>query len=88
LTKTADRLRREGEGILPNFDNVPDRDAIAPFLPIGGAAHVLIASNAHAWSGVADTVEIRLWPREIGLTSLTSTQHRGWSGPRPKGHPR
>ena len=70
LTKTADRLRREGEGILLIFDNAPDRDAVAPFLPLGGAAHVLITSNAHGWSGVADPVEIRLWPREIGAAFL------------------
>jgi tetratricopeptide (TPR) repeat protein len=70
LARTADRLRREGEGILLIFDNALDRDSIAPFLPVGGTAHVLITSNAHAWRGVAEAVEIRLWPREIGAAYL------------------
>ena len=70
LARTADRLRREGEGILLIFDNALDRDSIAPFLPLGGAAHVLITSNAHAWRGVAEAVEIRLWPREVGAAYL------------------
>ena len=70
LARTADRLRREGEGILLIFDNAPDRDSIAPFLPPGGAAHVLITSNAHAWREVAEAVTIRVWPREIGAAYL------------------
>jgi tetratricopeptide (TPR) repeat protein len=70
VARTADRLRREGEGILLIFDNALDRDGIAPFLPLGGAAHVLITSNAHAWRGVAEAVTIRLWPREIGAAYL------------------
>lgn len=76
LAKTADRLRREGEGILLIFDNALDRDSIAPFLPLGGTAHALITSNAHAWRGVAEAVEIRLWPREIGAAYLIARTGR------------
>ena len=36
LEKVADRLRREGAGILLIFDNAMDRAAIAPSLPLGG----------------------------------------------------
>ena len=70
LRITAERLRAEGEGILLIIDNALDRDSIAGFLPRGGAAHVLITSNAHAWKGGAEEVEIRLWPRDIGAEFL------------------
>ncbi len=62
LAKVADRLRREGEGVLLIFDNALDADSIRPFLPLDSAAHVLITSNAHRWGDVAEAVEIRLWP--------------------------
>jgi TIR domain len=61
-----ERLRHQGEGILLIFDNAIDANALRPYLPRGGAAKVLVTSNAHAWRGVAAPVEIRLWPREIG----------------------
>jgi hypothetical protein len=56
----------EGEGILLIFDNAADADALKPYLPRGGAARVLVTSNAPAWRGVAEPVEIQLWPKEIG----------------------
>jgi tetratricopeptide (TPR) repeat protein/pimeloyl-ACP methyl ester carboxylesterase len=60
------RLRHEGEGILLIFDNAVDADALKPYLPRGGAARVLVTSNAHAWRGVAVPVEIRVWPKATG----------------------
>ena len=47
-----------------------------PILPLGGAAKVLITSNAHAWRGVAAPVEIRLWPKEIGADYLIARTGR------------
>jgi tetratricopeptide (TPR) repeat protein len=76
LRTTAERLRAEGEGILLIFDNALDRDSIREFLPRGGAAHVLITSNAHAWKGVAEEVEIRLWPRNVGTDFLIARTGR------------
>ena len=70
LAKVANRLRQEGEGILLVFDNAPNKDTIAPFLPVAGTAHVLITSNAHAWRDVADQLEIKVWPRDIGAGYL------------------
>ena len=63
LAAVMERLRHEGEGILLIFDNAIDADALKPYLPRGGAARVLVTSNAHAWRGVAEPVEIRLWPQ-------------------------
>ena len=66
LAVVMERLRHEGEGILLIYDNAIDADGLKPYLPRGGAARVLVTSNAHAWRGVASPVEIRLWPKQIG----------------------
>src|SRR5262249_7140940 len=42
----------------------------------GGAARVLVTSNAHAWRGVAEPVEIRLWPKQIGADYLMARTGR------------
>jgi hypothetical protein len=61
-----ERLRAEGEGLLLIYDNAIDAASVRTFLPTGGAALVLIASNAHAWRGV----EISGWPKDIGADFL------------------
>ena len=71
-----ERLRHEGEGILLIFDNALGADALKPYLPRGGAARVLVTSNAHTWRGVAEMVEIRLWPKEIGADYLIARTGR------------
>jgi hypothetical protein len=76
LAAVMERLRHEGEGILLIFDNAIDADALKPYLPHGGSARVLVTSNAHAWRGVAEPVEIRLWPKEIGADYLVARTGR------------
>jgi hypothetical protein len=51
VAAVMDRLRQEGEGVLLIFDNAVDATALKPYLPRGGAARVLITSNAHVWRG-------------------------------------
>jgi hypothetical protein len=70
LAAVMERLHHERERILLIFDNAIDADAIKLYLPRGGAAKVLVTSNAHAWRGVAAPVEIRLWPKDIGADYL------------------
>jgi tetratricopeptide (TPR) repeat protein len=70
VAAVMERLRHEREGILLIFDNAIDADAVKLYLPRGGAAKVLVTSNAHAWRGVAAPVEIRLWSKEIGADYL------------------
>ena len=70
LIAVTERLRHEGEGILLIFDNAVDADALKPYLPRGGSARVLVTSNAPAWRGVAEPVEIRMWSKEIGADYL------------------
>jgi tetratricopeptide (TPR) repeat protein len=70
LAAVMERLRHEGEGILLIFDNAIDANVLRPYLPRGGRAQVLVTSNAPAWRGIAEPVEIRLWPKEIGADFL------------------
>jgi hypothetical protein len=37
---------------------------------------VLVTSNPHAWRGVAEPVEIRLWPKKIGADYLMARTGR------------
>jgi tetratricopeptide (TPR) repeat protein len=76
LTKVMERLRHEGEGILLIYDSAPDARRLTSHLPLGGAARVLVTSNAHAWRGVAEPVVIRLWPKAIGAEYLIARTGR------------
>jgi tetratricopeptide (TPR) repeat protein len=76
LAAVKERLRHEGEGVLLIYDNAVDADALRPYLPPGGAARVLVTSNAHAWRGLAEPVEIRVWPEEIGADYLIARTGR------------
>ena len=77
MAAIGERLRHEGDGILLIFDNAVDADALLPYLPRGGAARVLVTSNAYAWRGLAEPVEIRVWPKEIGAEFLVARTGRG-----------
>jgi TIR domain len=69
-------LRYEEQGILLIFDNAVDANALNAYLPRGGAAKVLVTSNAPNWREIAEPVEIELWPREIGADYLTARTGR------------
>jgi tetratricopeptide (TPR) repeat protein len=71
-----ERLRNEGEGVLLIFDNAVDANALNTYLPRGGAAKVLVTSNAPHWRGVAEPVEIRVWTEEIGADYLIARTGR------------
>jgi tetratricopeptide (TPR) repeat protein len=64
------RLAQAGERILLIYDNAESVDLLRPFLPRGGAAKVIVTSNAPNWRAVAAAVEIRVWPKEIGADFL------------------
>jgi tetratricopeptide (TPR) repeat protein len=66
----SERLQQDGDGILLIFDNALEARTLKPYLPRGGAAQVLITSNARAWGDVATPIDIRLWPPEIGAEYL------------------
>jgi tetratricopeptide (TPR) repeat protein len=81
LAAVRERLRHEGEGLLLIYDNAIDAASVRRYLPEGGAAHVLVTSNAHAWRGIAAPVEIKVWPKGVGAEYLMvrtgRTQERG-----------
>jgi hypothetical protein len=74
--KVMERLRHEGEGLLFIYDNATQVDALKPFLPKGGAARVLVTSNAPDWRGLAQPIELKLWPRETGADYLIARTGR------------
>jgi hypothetical protein len=76
IAAVMERLRHEGEGILLIYDNALSGDAIRLYLPPGGAAKVIVTSNAPNWRGIAEPVEIRLWPKEIGADFLIARTGR------------
>ena len=75
LAAVMERLQHEGEGILLIYDNAVDAVSLKPYLP-RGAAHVLVTSNARAWRGIAEPVEIALWPTDIGADYLVARTGR------------
>ncbi len=78
LPMVFERLRHEGEGLLLIFDNALSAAALEDFLPPGGAARVLITSNAHDWGAVAEPIDIRLWPKNIGADYLIARTRRAF----------
>lgn len=80
VSAVGTRLEHDGEEILLIYDNALSPDSLKAFLPTGGAAHVLITSNALAWRHLAEHVELRLWPKELGADFLLA--HIGPEGNR------
>jgi AAA ATPase domain len=70
LAAVMEGLRRDGEGVLLIFDNAVDADGVKPFLPRGGTAQILVTSTAYAWRGIAEPVELQVWPKNIGADYL------------------
>ena len=68
--------RGKGEGLLIIYDNATQADALKPFLPKGGAARVLVTSNAPDWRGIAAPIELKLWPKDIGADYLIARTGR------------
>ncbi len=76
LEKVRERLRHEGDGLLLIYDNAIDAPSVRPYLPIGGAARVMLTSNAHNWRRIAAPVEIRVWAKDVGADYLIARTGR------------
>ncbi len=76
VATTLARLRDDGEGILLIYDNAIDAQSLAPYLPQGDAAHIIITSNSPAWGDLAEPVEIRLWLPDTGADFLIARTGR------------
>jgi tetratricopeptide (TPR) repeat protein len=62
-------LRRRGRWLLV-FDNVPDRQQLAPYLPQGDG-QVLITSRSPVWGGAAQPVKVDTFPRAESVAFLS-----------------
>jgi len=76
LAAVLQRLRDDGEGMLLIYDNAVNSDAIRPYVPRGGGARLIVTSNAPNWRGLAEPVEIEVWPKEIGADFLIARAGR------------
>ena len=74
--RLGERLRHEGDGVLLVFDDAPDAAALRPHLPPAGGVRVIVTSNAHAWRGIAQPLERRLWPAGTGAEYLMARTGR------------
>jgi tetratricopeptide (TPR) repeat protein len=76
VAAVLEQLRDEGDGILLVYDNSISADGIRKYLPRGGAARIIVTSNAPDWGGIAAPVKIEVWPKEIGADYLTARTGR------------
>ncbi len=76
LAEVLQRLRSEGEGVLLVYDNAISPQLLMPFVPTGGAWRALITSNAPAWRGVAQPIEIPVWAKTVGGDYLVARTGR------------
>lgn len=76
VTSALTRLRDEGDGILLIYDNATSPSEIRKYLPRGGAAQIIVTSNAPNWGAVAAPVEVEVWPKEVGADYLIARSGR------------
>jgi len=76
LAAVLERLRDDGDGVLLIYDNANSPGEIEKYLPRGGAARIIVTSNAPNWGGTAAPVEIEVWPAEIGADYLIARTGR------------
>jgi predicted ATPase len=76
VAAVLEHLRSEGEGLLLIYGNAIDAASLRPYLPLGGEAKALVTSNAHAWRGIAEVVELPPWLKKIGADYLIARTGR------------
>ncbi len=72
LAIVLQRLRDDGRGLLLIYDNAIDANAIRPYVQRAGESRLIVTSNAPNWGGLAEPVEIEVWPKEVGADFLTA----------------
>jgi hypothetical protein len=77
LAAVLEHLRGEGNRLLLIYDNAVDAATLKPYLPLSGESKALVNSNAHVWRGIAEPLELPLWPKKIGGDCLIARTGRG-----------
>ncbi|MCD0417214.1 tetratricopeptide repeat protein [Rubrivivax sp. JA1024] len=70
------RLRDDGQGLLLIYDNAINPDAIRLYVQQAGEARLIVTSNAPNWRGLAEPVEIEVWPKKVGAKFLMARAGR------------
>jgi tetratricopeptide (TPR) repeat protein len=65
------QLEVDGDRCLIVFDNASDPDLLRPFVPMGGAARVLITSNRHSVANLGTSVSVDVFSPDEALAFLT-----------------
>ncbi len=62
-------LGQRGKWLLV-FDNAGEPEDLKNYLPRGGGGHILITSRHAAWRGLAQPLEVKVWPRAEAVAFL------------------
>jgi hypothetical protein len=54
------------------FDNAVDLPSLEPYFPPRGGGHVIITSRNPAWHGVAESVQVDIFPEDVAIELLLS----------------
>jgi len=70
VVQAVRRWLAQNTGWLLIFDNARRPEDLRPYLPPGGAGHVLVTSRYSAWRGVANPLTVQVWERAESVAFL------------------
>ena len=84
LDAVHERLQQEGEGLLLIYDNAIDAASLRPYLPVGGAARVLVTSNRMSGGELPPLSKSAYGRAKSALTTSSPARVANVSAPRRK----
>jgi len=70
VVQAVRRWLSQNTGWFLIFDNARRPEDLRPYLPPGGAGHVLVTSRYSAWRGVANPLTVQVWERPESVAFL------------------